>query len=255
MVAYRSGGGLIGNVGEGTITQLKTSLPYVAGVTNYRSSAGGLDEETMEAARLRAVSVLKKPQTAITQQDYELLATQVQGVGRARCVEAVQDGKIIPGVIRLLVAPSLPPAQGEITQELLTPSPALIQSLADHLDDRKSLGTVVELEPAPVVWAEVDVHVYVKRGVDTETMEETATARLRRMFHPTAGSGASTGFGGAITVSQVAGTLQQMPGVVYIERVRLRRRGDPEEVTRIQAPLDALLVLGRCYVLAEVIEE
>jgi predicted phage baseplate assembly protein len=255
MVAYRSGGGLIGNVGVGTINQLKTSLPYIAGVTNYKASGGGLDEETMQAARLRAVSVLKKPQTAITAEDYELLATQVPGVGAARCIEAVQDGKIIPGIVRLLVAPRLPAAQGEITQDLLIPSPTLIGDLAEHLDERKSLGTVVELEPAPVVWAEVDVHVYVKRGVDTDTMEETATSRLRRMFHPTAGTAAATGFGGAVTVSQVAGTLQQLPGVVYIERVRLRRRGDPEEVTRIQAPSDALLVIGRCYVLAEVIEE
>src|SRR5262249_38592373 len=119
---------------------------------------------------------------------------------------------------------------------------------------RKSLGTIVELESAPLVWVEVDAHIFVRKGTDPEAAQESAVRRLRALFHPTR-EGGSRGFGATITVSQVAGLLQSLPGAVYVERVRLRRNGDTVEVTRIQPPPDSLLVLGRCYVLAEVLDE
>jgi predicted phage baseplate assembly protein len=255
--AYRSGGGTDGNVGQGTVTQLKTSVPYIASVTNYRASQGGLNEETLDEAKLRAIGVLKRPVVAVTREDYERLALEVEGVGRARCVVAMQNGVQIPGTIRLLLVPRLRQTEAEITPDSVMPSPALIQEVAARLEDRKSLGTVVEIEPAPLLWAEIDAHIYVKRGVDTAAAEDLAVKKLRSVFHPGRyGAGNdTTGFGGAITVSQIAGVLQGLPGVVYIERVRLRRQGDPAEVTRLQPGPDVLPVLGHCYVLAEVVED
>ena len=41
--AYRIGGGARGNRATGTITQLKSSVPYVDSVTNYEPAAGGAD--------------------------------------------------------------------------------------------------------------------------------------------------------------------------------------------------------------------
>jgi predicted phage baseplate assembly protein len=254
-MTYRSGGGIIGNVGNGTITQLKTSLNYVAGVTNYVSSQGGLNEEGIDQAKMRALSVLRHPYTAVTREDYERLAVEVEGVGRARCIAAGDEGNPVPGLIRLLVVPRLNEFD-EVTANALAPSPDLIQRVAQELDDRKSLGIVVQIEPAPLVWAELDVHLFIRRGMDREAAEAEAVRRLRAIFHPTPANGGGTGgFGGSITVSQVHRTLQTMPGVVYVERVRLLRNGNTQEVTRIQPSPDALLVLGRCYVRAEAAEE
>jgi predicted phage baseplate assembly protein len=42
---YRFGGGVRGNVGAHTLTVLKSSIPYVARVTNRVQAAGGLDQE------------------------------------------------------------------------------------------------------------------------------------------------------------------------------------------------------------------
>jgi predicted phage baseplate assembly protein len=256
LVRYRSGGGTLGNVGAGTVTQLKTSLPYVAGVINYKPAVGGLNEEELDQAKLRAIAVLKRPITAVTREDYERLALEVDGVGRARCIPSAENGNQTPGVIRLLLVPQIAANLTELTAAQLMPSPTLIQQVAGHLDERKSLGTVVELGPAPLVWAEIDAHIYVARGLDTQAMEEEAARLLRFLLHPTFARGSpSAGFGGVVTVSQVAGALQSLPNVVYIERVRLRRRGDASEVMRVQAPADSLLVLGRCYVLAEVVQD
>ena len=71
---YRAGGGIIGNVGQRTITVLKSSIPYIAAVTNFEPARGGIDTETLENAKLRAPRMLKASPRAVTQEDYENLA-------------------------------------------------------------------------------------------------------------------------------------------------------------------------------------
>jgi len=255
--AYHSGGGIIGNVGEGAISQMKTSIPYVASVINYRPSSGGLDEESIEEAKLRALTVLKRPAAAITREDFERIALEVEGVGRARAIAPGSGDGAAPGTVRLLLVPVLPRSEVELAAEDLAPTPALIQAVSARIDERKTLGTLVQYESVPFTWVEIDAHVYVRPGSNAEAAEARALTRLREYFHPISGGPAGRGlnFGAAATVSQVAGVLQSLPEVSYVERVRLRSPGSQNEVTRLQAPGDGLLVLGRCYVLAEVAEE
>jgi len=254
---YHSGGGIKGNVGERTITQMKTSVPYVTAVTNYMASSGGLDEETIEEAKLRGLATLKRPVTAVTREDFERLALEIPGVGGARCVAPGENGSGTPGVIRLLLLPQLPDPEMELTPDVMAPSPELLQVVSEAVEERKSLGTVVEMAPVAVVWAEIDAHIYVRRGIDLEQAQAAAQARLRRLVHPTVGGldGRGLAFGGAITMSQIAGALQNIPGVVYVERVRLQRQGDAEELTRLQPAPDSVLALGRCYVLVEELQD
>jgi predicted phage baseplate assembly protein len=255
--AYRSGGGIQGNVGERTITQLKTSVPYISAVTNYEPASGGLDEETIAEMKLRGLATLKRPVTAVTREDFERLAREIPGVGGARCVAPGEAGSAAPGVIRLLLLPELPDPEIQLTPDLLAPSPELLQVVSEAVNSRKSLGTVVEMAPVGVTWAEIDAHIYVSPGVDLEQAQAMAEARLRRLVHPITGGmeGRGLSFGGAITMSQIAGTLQNLAGVVYVERVRLVRQGQTEELTRLQPPPDAVIALGRCYVLVEEMQD
>jgi predicted phage baseplate assembly protein len=253
--SYFSGGGTRGNVGERTITQLKTSVGYVAAVTNYLPATGGLDAETIDEAKLRAVASLKRPVTAVTREDYERLALELPGVGGARCVAPAEGG--VPGVIRLLLLPKLPGPEIQLTPEVMVPTPELIQAVSAAVEERRSLGTVVEMAPVAVLWAEIDAHIYVARGIDAGQAQAAAEARLRRLLHPIVGGPDRNGlpFGAGVTMAHIAGSLQNVPGVVYVERVLLRARGNAAELTRLQPPPDATLALGRCYVLAEVVED
>jgi predicted phage baseplate assembly protein len=257
LMAYHSGGGTRGNVGERTVTQMKTSVPFVASVTNYMPANGGLDEETIAEAKLRGLATLKRPVTAVTREDFERLAREIPGVGSARCVAPGEAGSGTPGVIRLFLLPQLPEPETALTPEVMAPSPELLQVVSEAVESRKSLGTVVEMAPVGVTWAEIDAHIYVARGVGLEQAQAAAEARLRRLVHPIVGGldGRGLQFGGAITMSQIAGALQNLPGVVYVERVRLVRQGETEELTRLQPPSDAVLALGRCYVLAEEMQD
>jgi hypothetical protein len=83
---YWSGGGVVGNVGAGTITVLKSSIPYVAWVNNFSPALGGTDSEDVEHAKLRGPRTLRTRERAVTAEDFEILALQsTPAIARARC--------------------------------------------------------------------------------------------------------------------------------------------------------------------------
>jgi uncharacterized phage protein gp47/JayE len=193
--------------------------------------------------------VLKTTETAVTRDDYERLAMEVAGVDRAHCVVDETSG-----AVRLAIVPELPPPPREIEPDDLTPSRGLIQAVSEYLDERKVIGTVISYGAAPYTSVDVDVHLYVAEDADGERLTAEAELALRRLLHPTTGGrrGRGTGLGASLSESQIAGVLQSVPGVAFVERVRLRIDGN--DTPRAQAAADALLVLAGCYVLAEPVE-
>ena len=67
-LAYRFGGAAAGNVGAGTLTNLRGNVAGIdaGGVTNLMPAYGGSDEETLDAARERASQTLKSHDRAVT---------------------------------------------------------------------------------------------------------------------------------------------------------------------------------------------
>jgi len=255
--SYYSGGGIVGNVGEEAISELKTSIPYIAAVMNYRPAAGGLNAESLEEAKLRSMTVLKRSATAVTRDDFERLAESVEGVGRAHCLTPDQDETLAPGSIRLLLVPQLPPPERALTAEDLLPSPFLIRGVSAQLDERKTLGTLVAYEGAPFTWVEVNAHLYVRRGADPQVVREAAEQKIREHLDPVRGrpAGKPWQFGGSVTDLQIAGLLQTVPGVAYVSRVPLRLQGERREESRIQALPHGLLALSGTYVDVEIVDE
>jgi len=76
LASYRTSGGVQGNRPAGTITQLKTALPYVAGVTNHEAATGGADQETLAEVQERGPKALRHRGRAVTAQDMEDLACE-----------------------------------------------------------------------------------------------------------------------------------------------------------------------------------
>ena len=247
--SYRAGGGIAGNVGERAIVQLRSSVSYIAAVVNYRVARGGLDLESLDEAKLRALTVLRTTETAVTQDDYQQIALGVPGVGRAYCVLDVA-----PGVVRVVLIPELGDPERPLEPEELAPGRALIREVSAELDERKIVGTMIEYEGVSTSILEIDAHLFAEPGVDDEQLAAAAEADLRRFLHPAAGGHRGQGWelGSAATESQIAARLQGLPGVAFVERVRLRVAG--EETSRAEAPGDGLLVLTNCYVLVEHVE-
>ena len=141
-----------------------------------------------------------------------------------------------------------------MTPEDLVPPRRRIEKVSEHIDERKILGTAIDYGQAEFVWVDVNAHIHVKRDVDPERAQDRAVTVLRKFLHPTEGGPDARGlaFGGAVTGSRIAGLLQSLPDVAYVERISLRPQGESRDASRIEAPAHGLLALGRCYVLAEV---
>ncbi|MBD2341677.1 baseplate J/gp47 family protein [Calothrix sp. FACHB-156] len=73
---YRSGGGVQGNQAAATITQLKTTVPYINSVTNFEPATGGSDQESLAHLQERGPKSLRHRGRAVTAQDFEDLACE-----------------------------------------------------------------------------------------------------------------------------------------------------------------------------------
>ena len=95
------------NVARGALRVLRSSLPYVARVTNRAPAVGGVDGESVENARVRGPLTLRTLHRAVVPRDYEQLAREVAPeAARVHCVRA---GEQESEALRLLVVPPLLP--------------------------------------------------------------------------------------------------------------------------------------------------
>ena len=250
--AYRCGGGVVGNVGEGTITVLKSSIPYLASVTNFEAAKGGTDPETLERAKLRAPQVLKNHTRAVTAEDFEYLALQTSSeIARAKCTVpgTPTDGQSPPpGVVRLLLVPVVSECDRLITSEELELPRRLREEVQAYLDERRLLATRLEIAPPAYVPVAVEARIKVKAGRDTGQVASDVEKRLYRYINPVCGGPDEDGwpFGGSLSLPEIYATIQGTPNADYIEEAKLfpidPTTGERQEATtRISIPPNSLL--------------
>ncbi|MBK6318989.1 MAG: putative baseplate assembly protein [Dehalococcoidia bacterium] len=225
-VRYRFGGGVIGNVGANTLTVLKSSIPYVATVTNRRPAAGGLNPETLDAARLRAPMMIKTRDRAITAADFEFLAKEAsRRVARARCIQVRADGagsSVPPGTIELLIVPLVPPDHAR-TIESLQPPPELLEEVRQYLDERRLLGTQLVVDGPAYVGVSVEASILVQRHRNSDHVRAEVATRVREYLDPLLGGPDGLGwpFGRDLYLSEMQSVVQSVPGVEYAQDVTL----------------------------------
>ncbi len=171
VTGYRHGGGSLGNVGKGTITSYRGAVPSVSRVENVFPATGGVDAETLEEAKLRGPQTLRAGERAVTAADFERLVKQADpSIARVRClpprkpdepgavpadkpVHGIVDADRlappeVPGLVRLLLVPAVktPPGESQTIDDFqLTPD--MVKRVTAFLDERRILGTSIELRP------------------------------------------------------------------------------------------------------------
>ena len=220
---YRFGGGVRGNVGAHTLTVLKSSIPYVARVTNRVQAAGGLDQESLEAAKLRAPQVLRTRSRAVTSEDFEYLAREAsQSVARARCIQARTDGSDAPppGTVEVLIVPAV---TGRATPQTLQPPPELIEEVRRYLDERRLLGTTLVVDSPAYVGIAVEATVVIQRHASVDRVRAQVQERLSKYVDPLTGGPEGTGwpFGRDLYLSEVLTIIQSVAGVEYVQDATL----------------------------------
>ena len=243
--SYRHGGGPRGNVGNGTLSVLKSSIPFIDRVTNFRAATGGAEPESIENAKLRGPQALRTRHRAVTAEDFEYLAKEASNsVGRAHCVQPREigiDGGPAPGMVQVLLVPALAPNHRRVTPEELTISRELFDQVQDYLDDRRLLTTLLVVSEPSYLWVSVDARVKARRGADADQTGRAIEDRLYLFFHPLFGGADGDGwpFGRSLFIPELYSQIQGVAGVDYTEEVKVFV---VDEVTEtLSLPTDGLL--------------
>ena len=134
-VSYASGGGIAGNVGAGTVKELRVAAPFIKGVTNPVAARGGAEGESSDGVLRRGPQHLRHRGRALSAQDLEWLALEASPeVARVRCLSlAGPDGRAQRGWVTLIVVP-------RATDSRPTPSPELASEVLQYVAAHAEAG-------------------------------------------------------------------------------------------------------------------
>ena len=256
VTGYRHGGGRRGNVVAGTLTVLRTSIPFLDSVTNRRAATAGVDAETMDNLKIRGPLSLRSGERAVTGEDFERLAHEASStVGRAHCLPTPDD----PSAVRLLVVPKTQEPARTLTLDHLVLSATLVSELTAYLDRRRLLTCRVQIAEPRYQGVMVVAQVTPILGMRGEAVREAATETLYNYLHPLRGGAQGTGwpFGQTLSDGDVHALLRGVPGIASVGRVYFfmvnprTEEVDPHELQRLTLPDDALLLSVHHQVIVE----
>jgi predicted phage baseplate assembly protein len=256
---YRHGGGRRGNVLPGMLTILRSTIPGVATVENPRPALGGVDAESLDAARERAALEFRTRHRAVTAEDFEFIAREASPrIARASCV-APENG----GPVRVHLLPRVDPADRKLSYEELIPTDDLLAEVAQYLDERRLIGTTVELEPMKMRGMSVVVNLQAEPRTDLARVEEEIAYALYTYLNPLVGGrldgiGEGWELGRALNQGELYGIVHAVPGVDYVKILRVyetdmetgKQEAKPAG-THIQLAPDETLASGTHIVKAE----
>jgi predicted phage baseplate assembly protein len=237
---YLYGGGVIGNVPARALSVLKASIPYVARVVNHAPAVGGRNAQTLDDAVMRVPQVLRTRTRAVTADDYEYLALQVDGVARSRCITPhlssaagqlafpgqIRALDVQPGQVSMVVLPRIEVPVGRIAPDQLVLSAELRASVQSFLDERRMVGTTLEVRSPQYAWVSVNALIRAPVGSSRELkadIQRAALATLYQHLNPHTGGAAGTGwtFGRPLYLSELYSLLRSVPGGDFVEDVQV----------------------------------
>ena len=247
MAAYHHGGGERGNVTAGTLRVLRRGIPGVASVRNQGPALGGVDAETVEVGRQRAELELRTRDRAVTAQDFEFLAREASPrVARAHCGRPAA-GHAIPVYVLAGVPEEFPEPPRPLTVGELTVEKEVLAQVRAHLEERRVLGTSVDVQPVRLRGVQLAVDARVDRFADPLRVEHQIRRALYRYLNPYGGSPADDSegwaFGRAVTDGELRALVHAVPRVRRISLLRIYET-DPTHRDVQPHPAGATLVIG-----------
>jgi predicted phage baseplate assembly protein len=220
--SYRLGGGALGNVNASTLTSLGRALAYIESVTNPIPATGGADRETIDEAKARAPYTIKSRDRAVTTEDYEMLALRASTqLARARCVP---DRSNRGHVTVALVPKSDITGRGDELMRRLVPSNEVMRYVKNYLDERKLVGTVLNVVRPRYKDISLRV-VLIRRSVGTsDRLRKDIEAKLRKFLHALVGGKDAKGweFGRPVLKSELIHLVEEVPGVEGVDALDIR---------------------------------
>jgi predicted phage baseplate assembly protein len=260
--SYDGGGGVRGNVREGAIKQLRSAIPYVVGVANHEDARGGLDAESIENTRMRALGVIRGSHSLITKSDYELLPGYIKEIARSIPVTRDEDPRIPAGEVRLVVIPVPPrPSDEALADADLQIPQALQDQISELLDERRAIGTRWQLLAPQDYIHRFTLEVAAvclptpAEPYEGSIVEERAVRALYAYFHPVTGGPDGRGFpvGAGISQGAIAEALHGVRGISYVSGIQVSDGTSREQMVLRPAP-GRLLIADKIAVDVRVVQ-
>jgi predicted phage baseplate assembly protein len=223
MRRYSCGGGARGNVKPRTLSVLKSSIPFVAGVQNLHPAHGGVDGESLEDAKRRGPILLRTRSRAVTAEDYETISREAAPeIARIQCLTAGEDD-VAHGAVKIMVVPAATSAHGQFHFPDLVPSQDTLDRISARLDEVRLVGTKVLVEPPRYRGITVVARLVARTRLRTEDVRRRALVALYAFINPLTGGPDRTGwpFGRPVVRGEIFGLLQSVQGVDVVEDVRV----------------------------------
>jgi Baseplate J-like protein len=223
-IRCRTGGGSAGNKGYDTVNQLKTTIPYVKGMTNPEAAEGGADVEPMDNLVSRAAAILRHGYRAVARQDYEDLAMIASpGVARALCMPLVNlrldpaGERQRPGTVSLIIVPVS-------TDRRPQPATELLNRVCDFVECHQTAGVELIAIGPELIEIPVEAELGVTSLEHVSSLEMEIRNLLARFLHPLHGGfdGRGWAFGRAPHRSDLMSLLQSVSGVDHVRRLVVR---------------------------------
>jgi predicted phage baseplate assembly protein len=206
-----------------SITQLRTSVPYVDSVTNLEPATGGQNIEDWDLLRERGARYLRHRGRAVTLEDYEDLAKLASSiVAKTKCYpnrDLVVDPagqSCRPGVVSLIVVPR------SVDRKPL-PDLSLLRRVRNFLRECRMPDTEVIILAPEYVRVTVEAVVVAANSDAGASIVVQCEQALGKYLHPLTGGPAGGGweFGRRPYESDVYALLESIRGLEYVRSLSI----------------------------------
>jgi hypothetical protein len=153
--------------------------------------------------------------------------------------------------VTVLLLPEVPNADGPIDPGQLRLDASVRGAVLRYLDERRLMTTTLVVDDAPIVGVRVVAEAHILPTADPDRVTSTIERRLYRFLHPTQGwtDGQGWPFGRDLTIFDLYGLIQSVPGVIFVASAKIhpiRDDGESDEaVDRVTVPAGAVIYSGR----------
>jgi predicted phage baseplate assembly protein len=199
---------------------LLTASPFRR-VGNPWPATGGTVAETIREAIARAREEREAPLRAVTLADHVALAIATPGarIARAEARANFHPGfpcLVAPGIVTVLVLPSLPLGRPE-------PTDGLRQLVAAWLHEHRVIGSRIEVAGPVYVPVSVRATVGAQENVNAADLAAVISERIDQFLDPLLGGPDGTGwpFGRDVYRSEILQLIDETPGVEHVRALEL----------------------------------
>jgi Baseplate J-like protein. len=206
-----------GNVKQNTINRIgQEDIPGIQ-VNNRESSAGGENEETLDACFRRAQRMLKSPLSAVTYSDYESCVLNTPGLMIQSCkaipAKLTRRHDNIPDMTLNIVVKPFRPEQAEYISDVY------IRNIQNHLDNFRLLGTNIELIAPEYIGVTIYADVIVKpHYLNAQALVEEAVKNFFFRYKDQ--------FGAEVVYSELYGVIDRLECVSFVNTLSVEAKGN-----------------------------